>query len=183
MAKGITGNNNEDFYCLNYFRGYVTKNRLEKHKKVSENHDYCRVEMPKEDDKILKFNHGGKSMNAPFFIYFNFECLPEKINTCHNNPEKLSATKINNHTPSGYSLFTCYSFNAKKNKLDCYRGADCMKKFCIDLKKHVERIINYENKYMIPLTKKNKKCMMRQNLVTYVKKDLVLMVTTKSIIK
>ena len=37
--------------------------------------------------------------------------------------------------------------------LDYYRGEDCMKKFCEDLKKHVTKIINYEKKGMIPLTK------------------------------
>ena len=41
-----------------------------------------------------------------------------------------------------------------ENKLDCYRDQDCMKKFCEDLKKHVTRIITYEKKEMIPLTKK-----------------------------
>ena len=37
------------------------------------------------------------------------------MNTCHNNPEKSSTTKINKHTPSGYSLFThCLSGTTKK---------------------------------------------------------------------
>ena len=30
------------------------------HKKVRESHDYCYGEMPKEDNKILKYNHGEK---------------------------------------------------------------------------------------------------------------------------
>ena len=30
--------------------------------------------------------------------------------------------KKNKHMPSGYSLFTNCSFDATKNKLDCYRG-------------------------------------------------------------
>ena len=58
-----------------------------------ENHDYCYVEMPKEDNKTLKYNHGEKSVRTPFVIYADLECLPEKINTCHNNPEKSSTTK------------------------------------------------------------------------------------------
>ena len=33
LLRGITGNNNGDFYCLNCFRAYTTKNRLKKHKK------------------------------------------------------------------------------------------------------------------------------------------------------
>ena len=48
--------------------------------------------MPEENDKIPKYNHGGKSMKAPFVIYADLECLLKKMNTCHNNPEKLSTT-------------------------------------------------------------------------------------------
>ena len=47
-------NHKEDFYFLNCFHSYRTENKLKKHKNVCENHDYCYVEMPKEDNKILK---------------------------------------------------------------------------------------------------------------------------------
>ena len=57
----------------------------------------------------------------------------------HNNPEKSSTTKINKYTASGYSLFTNYSFDTTKNKLDCYGGKDCTKNFCKDLKEHVTK--------------------------------------------
>ena len=79
------------------------------------------------------------------------------MNTCHNNPEKSSTTKINNHTPSSYSLFTQFSFDKLKKKLDYYRGNNCMKNFCLDLREHATKIINYEKKEMIPLTKKEEK--------------------------
>ena len=59
--------------------------------------------MPEKDNKILKYNHGEKSMKVPFVIYADLEPLFEKMNTCYNNPEKFSTTKINKHTPSGYS--------------------------------------------------------------------------------
>ena len=29
LLRGITGNNNADFYCLNCFRTYTTENKLE----------------------------------------------------------------------------------------------------------------------------------------------------------
>ena len=82
--------------------------------------------MPAEYNKTLKYNEGEKSMRPPFIIIADLECLLEKMNTCHNNPEKSSTTKINKHTPSGYSLFTHSSFNRTKNKLDHYRGKNCM---------------------------------------------------------
>ena len=74
--------------------------------------------MPEKDNKISKYNHGEKSMKIPFVIYADLESLLEKMNACHNNPEKSSTAKINKHTPSGYSLFTHCSFDTKKNKLD-----------------------------------------------------------------
>ena len=47
LFRGITSNHNEDFYCLNCFHSYRTKNKLEAHKKICENHNYCHVEILK----------------------------------------------------------------------------------------------------------------------------------------
>ena len=41
LLREITFNNNGEFYCLNCFHPYSTKDKLEKHKKVFENHDCC----------------------------------------------------------------------------------------------------------------------------------------------
>ena len=122
LLRGITGNNHGDFYGLNCFRAYTTENKLYSHKKVCENHDYCSIEMPNEDNKILKHDHGEKSMRAPFIVYADFESLLEKMDTSYDNLEKPPTTKINKHTPSGYSLFTHCSFNKAENKIDYYRG-------------------------------------------------------------
>ena len=99
------------------------------------------------------------------------ECLLEKISTCYNNLEESSTTEINKHTPSGYSLFIYCSFDKTKNKLDYYRGEDCMKKFCKDLREHAAKIINYEKKDMIPLTKKEQKHHNKQNVCYICKKE------------
>ena len=106
LLRRITSKNNGDFYCLNCFHSFITENKLKKHYNVCKNYDYCYVEMPKEDNKILIYNHGEKSMKVVFIIYPDLESLLEKMNTCNNNPKKSSTTKINKHTPSGYSLFT-----------------------------------------------------------------------------
>ena len=91
------------------------------------------------------------------------------MNTCHNDPKKSSTTKINKHTSSGYSLFTHCSFDTTKNILDYYRGKNCMKNFCIDLKEHATKIINYEKKEMIPLTKEKKNTSRAKSLL-YIQK-------------
>ena len=76
--------------------------------------------MSNKDNNILKYNHDEKSMKASFIIYAYKESLLEKMSTCHNTPKDSSTTKVNKHTPSGYSLFTHCSFNNTKNKLDYY---------------------------------------------------------------
>ena len=94
LFRGITSKHDGEFYCLNCFHSHTTENKLKKPKNVCKNHDYCYVVMPKEDNKLLKYNHGEKSMKAPFIIYADLESLLEKMNTCHNNPEKSSTSKI-----------------------------------------------------------------------------------------
>ena len=88
LFRKITRNNHGNFYCLNCLQSYTTENKLKKHKKVCENHDYCYVEMLEEDNKILRYNQGEKSVMVPFIIYADLESLLEKLNTCHNNPKK-----------------------------------------------------------------------------------------------
>ena len=156
LIRRITSNHKEDFYCLNCFHSYRTENKLEAHKKICQNHDYCHVEMPTKINNIIKYNHGEKSMKLPFVIYADLECLLEKMSTCINNPNESSTTKRNKHVRSGYSIFTPCSFDESKNKLNYYRGKDCMKKFSKDLREHVSKIINYEKKKMIPLTTEEK---------------------------
>ena len=68
------------------------------------------------------------------------------MHSCQNNIEKSYTKRKSKHTPSGYSLLTNCSVDAAKNKLDCYRGKDCMEKFCKHLRENTLRIVNYEKK-------------------------------------
>ena len=120
--------------------------------------------MPTKDSNTIKYNQEEKSVKLPFVIYADLECLLEKMSTCINNPNESSTTEINKHTPSGYSIFTSCSFDESKNKINYYRGDDCMKKFCKDLREHAMKIINYEKKRMVPLTTKEEICYNKQNI-------------------
>ena len=79
LLRGVTSNHNGDFYCLNCFHSYSTENKLKKHEKVCNDRNYCYVEMPNEDNKILKYNYREKWLKAPFIIYGDVECLLEKM--------------------------------------------------------------------------------------------------------
>ena len=127
--------------------------------------------MSSEDKKILKYNPGEKSLKVPFIIYTDLECLFEKIDTCQNDPKTSSTEKKFEHTLSGYSWVRCCSFDKSKNKWGYYRGKDCMEIFCKDLRNQAMKIVNYENKAMIPLTNEEKESHEKQKVCHICKKE------------
>ena len=110
---------------------------LKRHERLCDKHDYCHVKMPTEDNKILKYNHGEKSLKAPFIITFDLECLLNKEQSCQNNPEKSDTERKAKHDPLGWAMFIKRSFDKEKNRFDYYRGIDCIEKWCEKLKDRV----------------------------------------------
>ena len=112
--------------------------------------------MPTKNNKTLKYNHGEKSLKVQFTIYADLEYLLIK-QSCQNNPDESYNERKAMHEPCGYVLSLVCSFDKTKNKHNFYRREDCIKRFCSDLKKLGTKIINYEQKEMIPLTAKENK--------------------------
>ena len=47
LLIGITSNHKKEFHCLICFHSYSTKEKLKKHEKVCNDHDYCCVVLMK----------------------------------------------------------------------------------------------------------------------------------------
>ena len=93
-------------------------------------------------------------------IYLDLECLLKKEQSRSNNNNNIEESyteKKTKHEPSSWSLFTRCSFDKKENKLNYYRGKDCIEKLYKKLKEQAIKIINCEEKGMIPLTKEENK--------------------------
>ena len=151
LLRGISSSNNGDFYCLNCFHSYRTLNKLKKHERVCNNHDYCRVDMPGEGKNILKYSPRDKSLKPLLIIYADLECLLKKEQSCQNNAENSYTEKKAKHKPSGYSLSLICLFDQTKNSRKFYKRKDCVEKFCNDLKELVTEIIKYKEKEMTSL--------------------------------
>ena len=63
-------------------RHSLKKIKLESHKKVCVDKDFCNIVMSSENTKILEYNQYKKSDKAPFIIFVDLECLIEKIDGC-----------------------------------------------------------------------------------------------------
>ena len=88
LLQGNSSNHRGDFYCLNCFNSYTTKNKLKEHEEICNNHDSCRIEMPDWVNKTIKYNPGEKSLKAPFSFFLDLECIFKKVQSSQNNPEK-----------------------------------------------------------------------------------------------
>ena len=179
LFRGITSSNNGDFYCLNCFYSYCAHNKLKKHERVFNNHDYCHLEMPKENEKILKYNHAEKSLKAPLVIYADLECLLKKEQSCQKSPEKFYIEKKAKREPSGYSLSLICLFDAAKNRRNFYIGKDCIERFYKDVKELAIEISNCREHEMILLTDEEIKFYKRQNVI-YAKKSFVMIKIRKA---
>ena len=115
LFRGTTSSNNGDFYCLNCFHSYRTLNKIKNHERVCNNHDYCRIDMPKEHEKI-KYLPGENSLKAPFIIHADLERLFKKMSSCKNNPENSYTEKNVKHKPSGYAWCSMCLFDDTKNQ-------------------------------------------------------------------
>ena len=124
--------------------------------------------------KNIKTQSGEKSLKALFEIYLDLECLLKKEQHHQNNNLEESYTeKKAKHEPSGWAKFTRCSFDEKENKLNYYRGKDCIEKLCKKLKERAMKIINYEEKEMIPLTKEENKSYKEQKTCHICKKNVL----------
>ena len=180
LLQRNSSNHEGDLYCLNCFNSYTSKNKLKEHEEIGNRNDRSdsyRIEMPKQAQNILKYNLGKTSLKAPFAIYLDLECLLKKEqshdNNNNNNLEESYTQKKAKHEPSGWAMFTRCSFDKKENKLSYYRGKDCIEKLCKKLKQCAIKIIDDEEKEMIPQTKEEKSLPKSKRNVLYVKKSFV----------
>ena len=102
--------------------------------------------MPDWANKTIKYNPGEKSLKVPFSFFLDLECILKKLQSNQNNPEKSYTEKKARHEPSGWTLYTRCSFDKKENKLNYYRGKDCIEKLRKKFKEIAMKIIDYEEK-------------------------------------
>ena len=60
---------------LNCFHSYTTENKLKKHEKICNEHDFCFLRLLDDDKKIFSYVPGKKSLKSPFIVYADLECI------------------------------------------------------------------------------------------------------------
>ena len=65
--------------CLN---GFHSEDKLNEHKTYCSAYQCVKIEMPKPYDNIIEFKNYNHSLNVPFRVGIDFECMLPKIETC-----------------------------------------------------------------------------------------------------
>lgn len=131
---------------MNFLYSFRKKSKFKSHENVCKDYDYCHMIMSIQENSIFKNNQNKKSLKILFIIYADTKSLLEKIHACDENPEKSFTEKIRKHKTCCYSLLTHYPCDSSRSEHDFYRSDDCIKKFCVDLRNHATKMINYERK-------------------------------------
>ena len=95
------------------------------------------INMPKQDENILKFNNFHKQLPVPFVVYADFEAITKKVQGCQQSEEmkkdkdRRSYTKAyQTHEDCGYGYKVICCYNDKYSKYTrIYRGENAVYKF------------------------------------------------------
>ena len=144
-------------------------NNIDKHQRISkikpfiDNYNWNDINFPaaKKDWNKFEVNNKNVALNI-LYVPFNTKKIEiaykSKYNLIRDN--QIILLMISND-----------KFDKSNNKLSYYRDEDCMKRFCIDLKDHAAKIIDFQKKTMIPLTKEEEDNYNKENTCYICKKD------------
>ena len=104
------------------------------------------INMPKQDENILKFNNFHKQLPVPFVIYADFEAITKKVQGCKQSEEMkkdkdrrsyFEAYQTHEDCGYGYKVVCCYRERYSK-PIQTYRGENAVYKFMEKMLEEVE---------------------------------------------
>ena len=153
LSRHNSKNKESQHFCINCLQGFRERKSRDEHLVYCQNNEAVRIEMPNRKP-IVKYSDGQYQFKVPFMMYADFESILEPIQGASNNPKVSSTRGVNVHTPSGWCVYSKFSYGDVTNPLTQYRGPDCVKKFCEHIISEAKQLYNsFPEKPMAPLTK------------------------------
>ena len=144
-------------FCMNCLQGFMQELSRDQHQVYCEDSESVRVEMPKQGSTI-EFKDGQNQLRVPFIMYTDFESILEPMDPVEPgspNPSQPYTNEVNQHTPSGWCVYSKFAYGEVVTSLRTYRGKDCIETFCNHIKGEARRLYYmFPEKLMDPLTKK-----------------------------
>ena len=144
-------------FCINCLQGFMQELSRDQRRVYCKDNKSVRVEMPKRRSTI-EFKDGQNQFKVPFIMYADFESIIEPMGRQGSgspNPNQPYTNEVNQHTPSGWCVYSKFAYGEVVTPLRTYRGKDCVETFCNYIKGEAHRLYHmFPEKPMDPLTKK-----------------------------
>ena len=118
-----TKHNERKHFCERCLHGYTRADLLDQHRPECQGNGEraIRIEMPKPERSILKFENWHRQMKAPFVIYADFESIINKIEGPSCDPTKSNTQHTQIHEACGFSYIVVRS-DGEVGQPVLYRG-------------------------------------------------------------
>ena len=161
LSRLLSGKNSntkrKQHFCMNCLQGFMQESSRDQHQVYCEDNESVRVEMPKQGSTV-EFKDGQNQLKVPFIMYADFESILEPMGPQGSespNPNQPYTNEVNQHTPSGWCVYSKFAYGDIDNPLRLYRGKDCIETFCNYIKGEARRLYHiFPELPMGPLTKK-----------------------------
>ena len=117
---------------MNCLQGFMQELSKDQHQVYCEDNESVRVEMPKQGSTV-EFKDGQNQFRVPFIMYKDFESILEPMGPVEPgspNPNQPYTNEVNQHTPSGWCVYSKFAYRDLDNLLRTSRGKDCIERFC-----------------------------------------------------
>ena len=140
---------------MNCLQGFMQELSRDQHQVYCEDNESVRVEMPKQGSTV-EFKDGQNQFKDPFIMYTDFESILEPMGPVEpGSPNQPYTNEVNQHTPSGWCVYSKFAYGDVDNTPRLYRAKDCIETFCNYIKGEVRRLYHMIPELpMGPLTKK-----------------------------
>ena len=140
---------------MNCLQGFTQELSRGQHQVYCEHNESVRVEMPKQGSSI-EFKDGQSQFRVPYIMYADFESILEPMGPVEpGSPNQPYTNEVNQHTPSGWCVYSKFANGDVDNPLRTYRGKDCTETFHNYIKGEAHRLYHmFPELPMGPLTKK-----------------------------
>ena len=161
LSRLLSGKNSntkhKQHFCMNCLQGFTQELSRDQHQAYCKDNVSIRVEMPKQGSTV-EFKDGQNQFKVPFIMYADFESILEPMGPVElgsPNPSQPYTNEVNQHTPSGWCVYSKFAYGDIDNPRRLYRGKDCIETFCNYIKGEVHRLYHmFPELPMDPLTKK-----------------------------
>ena len=146
MSRLLADCNKSDhqhFHCPYCFHGFIRKDLLDDHIILCQQHGSQKIELPDEENKMLKFKNFRHQLQVPFIIYADFESLTCKID---NSTNMESTEKYQRHEACSFAYkVVCVDPKYSKPPV-IYRGVNAVEHFIESVLKEEENILSILSK-------------------------------------